>query len=394
MWTVNNPVGQRPARGRLHFLDHLKVALVVLVVLHHAAQPFGPPDWWYVTGTDRWEPLGRFTVVNGAFFMSLFFAISAYLLPASFDRKGGPRYLLDRFRRLGAPLLFGVAVIIPALMYAHYRVFRDYPSISFGRYYTDVYLGLAPEPAGWTGPSWPDLQFGHLWFIEHLLVYAILYAVWRAVVRRRPRPSTVESPRTAAIIGFTAVLGLGTYAIRITWPVDTWVGILDFLQAEPADLVQYGGFFLAGLLAYRRGWFTGLSSRAGYTWLAVGVTLAIAHYAALPQLARYYAPGGTGIRSLVWSVVETTMCTALSLGLLTLFRERLNQPNRFLQRLAAASFTVYVLHVPVVVALQLATRELSAPPLLKFLLVGFIAVPLSFTLATGLRRVRYLRAWI
>ena len=64
MWTVNDPIGQqRRSNGRLHYLDHLKVALVGLVVLHHTAQPYGPPDWWYVEGTARWEPLERFTVV-------------------------------------------------------------------------------------------------------------------------------------------------------------------------------------------------------------------------------------------------------------------------------------------------------------------------------------------
>ncbi len=350
----------------MHYVDHLKLGLVGLVVLHHAAQPYGPPDWWYVLGVERWKPLEAFTVVNGAFFMSLFFAISAYLLPASYERKGGRRYLLDRVRQLGAPFLFGVAMIIPALMLTYHHVYGEYPEFSFG----------------------------HLWFLQHLLVYAILYAGWRAIVRRPVTPSAPRDLSGWGIAGFIALVGLGTYAVRTHWPVDTWIGILGFIQAEPSDLVQYGGLFVAGLLAYRYGWLAGISRRIGLCCLAVGAGLAIAHYAALPWLSQFYAPGGFGIRSLVWSMVESGMCVTLCVGLVVLFREYLNRPNAFLARLSRLSFTVYIVHVPVVVGLQLLVRDLATTPLLQFLLVGAIAVPVSFALAAVLRRIPYLRAWV
>jgi surface polysaccharide O-acyltransferase-like enzyme len=231
------------------------------------------------------------------------------------------------------------------------------------------------------------------------LVYAILYAVWRAIaalVRRRPvgpRPDP-RDPGGWAIAGFTALIGLGTYVVRLKWPVDTWIGILDFIQAEPADLFQYGGLFVAGLLAYRYGWLTGLTRRTGYRCLSVGVGLAIAHYAALPWLTTFYEPGGAGVRSLAWSMVESTMCVTLCIGLVVLFREHFNMPSPFLARLAGLSFTVYIVHVPVVVGLQLLMRDVDAAPLVKFLVVGAIALPGSFALAAVLRRIPYLRAWL
>ncbi|MFF2519474.1 hypothetical protein [Streptomyces sp. NPDC058086] len=46
---------QAPGRPthRLAWLDNLRIALTVLVVLHHAAQACGPADWWYVEGQPR-----------------------------------------------------------------------------------------------------------------------------------------------------------------------------------------------------------------------------------------------------------------------------------------------------------------------------------------------------
>nr|WP_269082888.1 acyltransferase family protein [Allosalinactinospora lopnorensis] len=257
----------------MYYLDTLKLLLIVLVVVHHAIQAYGPADWWYVEGADGVESLSVLSVVNGSFSMSLFFLIAAYLLPPSYDRKGGGRYLLDRFRQFGPPILVGFLVIIPVLMYFYYVNFRDYGPIGFGAYYLDIYLGMGEEPADWSGPIWPDRQFGHLWFIQHLLVYAVLYAVWRGFCvgvtswRGASSPSPARpatAPGAGTIVGFTLAVALATFILRGWYPVDQWVPVLEFIQAEPADLAQYAVFFIVGILAYRHGWLSAFPTRAGY----------------------------------------------------------------------------------------------------------------------------------
>lgn len=106
--------------------------------------------------------------------MSLFFFVSAVFVPGSYERRGAWRFLKGRLIWLGIPLVIGALTIVPGLMYAYYVRYRGYPPISFPYYCTDVYLGLGDKPANWSGPSWPDLQFGHLWFIQHLLAYRFL----------------------------------------------------------------------------------------------------------------------------------------------------------------------------------------------------------------------------
>lgn len=32
---------------RLYFIDNIKIALIMLVVAHHAGQAYGPGGWWY-----------------------------------------------------------------------------------------------------------------------------------------------------------------------------------------------------------------------------------------------------------------------------------------------------------------------------------------------------------
>lgn len=150
---------------RLDYLDALKVMLTVLVIAHHAGQPYGPTGGrWPVFDAQRASLLGPFFSVNAAFFMGLFFLISAYFVPGSFDRKGAAAFVKDRFVRFGIPFA-AVGLTIGVLS------------------------GTTFDPA-------------HLWFVAHLLVYAVLYAAWRAL--RLPGVS-IGTPGHRAILGYALV---------------------------------------------------------------------------------------------------------------------------------------------------------------------------------------------
>ncbi|MEV8378307.1 acyltransferase [Kribbella sp. NPDC056861] len=385
MWTVSNPSGQR-----LTYLDNLRLVLIVLVIAHHASQPYGPADWWYVEEEGRAPVLATVATISGAFRMSLFFFVSAYLFPPSYDRHGPSRFLGERFKRFGPPILLGFFVLVPVLMYAYYCNFRPYPPLGFADYYLDVYLGLGDQPAGWSGPSWPDRQFAHLWFLQHLLAYAVLYTGYR-LLTGKPAAAGPQTLKTPAILSFVALVSLGTFVLRIWYPVDHWVPMLEFIQTEPADVAQYGAFFVAGLMAYRRGWLATLSSRAGYYWLAAGTALAAAHLLLGTNPGDLYAMGGWNTGSLLWSTVESLLAVSLSLGLLVAFREWVDKPSLLLRVAAPLTFTIYVLHVPVVVGLQYAAKTLPESPLLRYAAVTTTATVLTFAIAWLVRRTPYLR---
>ena len=84
----------RPSRPRLFYVDHLRVVLTVLVVLHHAAITYGNIPVWYLTEPAQ-DPSGvaldLFVLFNQTFFMGMFFLIAGYFVPGSIDRRSvGP----------------------------------------------------------------------------------------------------------------------------------------------------------------------------------------------------------------------------------------------------------------------------------------------------------------
>jgi uncharacterized membrane protein len=80
--------------GRLFFIDHLRAALIILVVLYHIAIVYGEGrSFWYVDPPKNAESLGGFALFlfvffNQAWFMGAFFLLAGYFVPGSYDRKG------------------------------------------------------------------------------------------------------------------------------------------------------------------------------------------------------------------------------------------------------------------------------------------------------------------
>jgi len=77
----------------------------------------------------------------------------------------------------------------------------------------------------------------------------------------------------------------------------------------------------------------------------------------------------------------------LTVGLIVLFRERLNRQGRLSRAASDNSYAAYVIHAPVLVVLALLIRDIHLYPLLKFALVTLIAIPLCFAFAALIRRV-------
>jgi fucose 4-O-acetylase-like acetyltransferase len=95
-------------------------------------------------------------------FHGLFFFISGYFYPQSFDRHGARKFIADKLIRFGIPLVLAYLFMTPLLEYAQYVL--DVPPISLQDFYMRIW-----QTAG-LRVSYPyALNYGHLWFVEHLL---------------------------------------------------------------------------------------------------------------------------------------------------------------------------------------------------------------------------------
>jgi len=379
-------------KQRLLYLENLRVALMVLVVLQHAMRAYGTSIWWFVK--DGYAPLlERFAAVNSSYFMSSFFAMSFYFMGASYDRKGFWRFHADRFLRLGIPLALYVAFVASAMMYAYFTLSRGYGPISFAAYIRDYYLGGIPRPSDWGGPTWPDLNFGHLWFIEHLCIYGVLYSLYRAAASLSPRrnPRTIPFPSTAKIAAFALVLAGATFAVRARYPLYKWLGVFGFIQTEPAHLPFYLAMFAVGIAAFRHEWLAAMPEKTGRICLIVGLSSAAA-IALHPVEPRFF--GGISFHALQYAIFETLACVGLVVGLPYAFRRYASGQGVFMKALSSCSYIGYIIHLPIVVAAQYLMTGFRMNPYLKFAVVSVISLPVTYALSFLLKKLPYAKTYL
>lgn len=378
-----------PLKKRLYYLDNLKVFLTMLVIVHHVGQAYGPTGgfWQYRSSLHESIPwLGSFFSVNAAFFMGLFFLISGYFIPGSYDRKGGKGFLKEKLVRFGIPVLFALFVMVPLEMFFYYSHYSGNRPASFWFYYTRIYFPFGHQPS-WFRDSigWPEFNFGHLWFVENLLVYSGVYALIRSLGLRW-QPAFSDQPRFRTVLTIAATIAVCVSVVRIWYPIDKWVGVLFFIQSEVAHLPQYVILFTVGIVAYRKDWLNRCSTSTGYASLVLGTVMALAQY------LRLHFPEMGSIIYDYWAVYESFMAVFLCWGLIVLFREKLNYASATSRLFAESSYAAYIFHYPIVLATQ---YSLDGVHILgawgKFVTVSLISVSATYLMSVVVRRLALAR---
>jgi glucan biosynthesis protein C len=372
---------------RLYYLDHLRAALVTLVVIHHVALVYGagapfyyfePPGY----GSAAFKYLLLFVLFNQAWFMGSLFLLAGYFTPASYARKGARAYLRDRALRFGIPVLAFVFVLNPLASLGYYAMPKALTGIS--------------EPVSWA--AYPHmLNMGPTWFILLLLFFDLGYAATRRIrpaspERNQSGETTPAFPGWLWIGGFILLLAGLAYAMRTLVPLGKTV--LGFPTL--AYLPQYLGLFLAGIFLSRHRALAAIPRSAAMSGLGIALAasallfpLALTgrwfNHNLTPTMA--YAFGHGHWRSFIYALWDSTLAVGLCLALIPAFQagwNRNSKPGRFLAR---GSYAVYIIHIPVIVLIAVLMKPVDLAPFLKFGVVSVLSILASFALAAPLRRI-------
>jgi hypothetical protein len=278
---------------------------------------------------------------------------------------------------LGVPLVLGTVLIVPLAGWSHIALDPALPKVGYWTYLTQDFFAHGPKPDFWPPTErWPAFNFGHLWFLEHLLVYALLYAAMRAFLPQDASKPCREPPSHLAIAGYALLLAAATFVIRIWYPQNRWIGFLGFIQMEPAHIPQYTSLFVIGLFAGPRRWLETMPTRRGLIWLAIGGGLAIMNY----LLVGFGI--GSGAPSSNWRVCidEAFLCVGFCIGLPVLFRELKLGASWSWRVLADNVLAVYVFHWAIVLLLQWGLIDAPVPKWVRLAATVMGAIVGSFAL--------------
>jgi len=369
-------------KARLYFIDNLRILLITLVAMLHLSITYGGAGSWYYRNVPEGTmsiPLTWHNATVQAFSMGLFFFISGYFTPGSYERKGPRRFFKGRLLRLGIPILcydfiIGPLIMRPLIHFSTHQYSGSYIDFLI-RYYTSFHVG--------TGP---------LWFVEALLMFAGCYVLWRLFEKKSAGSIQQDGklPGNLALFLFALALSTVSFIIRIWLPVGWCFEPLNF---QFPFFPQYICMYIVGIAAYKHNWISRIPDAMGKLWLGISMILIFILFPALFTLGGVLEgdissfTGGFHWQCLGYAVWEQFTGVAMIIALLYLFRKHLNRQGSLSKAASASAYTAYIIHAPVIILVAIAMRDIRLYPLLKFPLAGLIAVPLCFTLSNFIRKL-------
>ncbi len=230
------------AVGRLHFLDHLRATVILLVILLHASMTYMAfaPEWWYVIEPNGSLSFTYLVLVLDVPIMLILFFIAGFFAYGSLEKYGAGRFMRQKLVRIGIPWVFGVLVLAPLVTYL--IPFTRGMEISFLQFWTNDFWGVFYQQSVY-------------WFLGILL---LLFGILAALYRYEPRLSDVErsnaTPTPSFLWTFWGLTSVWFFVATLVMPADTWQNAARVFVFQPARLLLYGGYFALGIYADRRGW--------------------------------------------------------------------------------------------------------------------------------------------
>jgi glucans biosynthesis protein C len=382
-----------PSGARIAYIDNIRWTVIAMVVLMHACVTYsGAGSWFYVeTSTQDVASTLVFGIYQSfaqAFFMGLLFFLAGTLVPAAYDRKGFLRFVADRAVRLGVPSLLFMLILAPLTSILRsvgtgegvewatfFSVYRDF--VLTGRFLS---------------------ASGPLWFAVALLVFSILYAMLRLAAAlvggsAPKQPSTAPRAFTARAISIgtgclIALIALIAFLVRLVQPLGTSV-----MNMQLGYFSSYVVLFIAGLWAGRSGLLAAIPARVGRTWLWVSIGVGLPMWMILQGLGgalsgkQHLFAGGWHWQAAGIAAWEAFFCVSFSLGLLTVYRERVNTKSRITGLLTYTGFGVYTFHAPILVGASMLLLPVVMHPLAKALVAASLAWLVSTAFAWVVRKI-------
>ena len=366
-----NDSGGATTGERLHALDLVRAGALLLGIVFHAAIPFLPEfDLWLVLDQVRSRPVGWLTFTLHTFRMTTFFLLAGYFGRMLLVRRGASGFIRDRSKRILAPLvIFWLPVL---LLYGLALALA-------------VYLGATPagselaEPPALTVDAWPLM---HLWFLYVLLIlYAAVLIVRSAVAavdRGGKLRGAVDRMLATALrlpLVLPLLLALPVMALLLNQP--EWAEFWGIPTPEKgfvpntAALGTYGLVFGLGWLVQRsKDGFAPLARLwAPYLLAALVLTAGCLAITDVPL----FEPQLEGDTRRLFAALYAAAAWLWTFGLVGAALRFIRGENPTIRYLADSSYWLYIMHLPLLVALGAVVASWQLPAGLKLLLVVLAA---------------------
>jgi peptidoglycan/LPS O-acetylase OafA/YrhL len=357
--------------NRLHALDAVRSAALLLGIVLHGAMSFMPglgASGWPIVDRSPSEFLqGTFFVIH-IFRMTMFFAIAGFFAHLLFHSRGLAGFAKDRSRRVLVPFVAAWVVLVPivgAILY--------WAAMSRSN-------GAPPQAP----PSGIPLM--HLWFLYLLAIFYVIVPTLRHGLTRFLGSRALD--RIDHVVAWFVRQPIGPFFLALPVALslhfqDGWIpfaGIptpdMSLLPNLPA-FVGYGVAFSFGWLLHRQ--ISALAHLSRVWWAHLGVAIVMTGIS-MVLLDDVMIRPDSAITRIAYIAAYTGASWSWTFAIIGAAMHFLGSNRPTIRYLADSSYWIYLVHLPIVFALQQAMSGWAMHWSLKFPLL--LAITMLVLLAS------------
>lgn len=360
--------------NRLHYMDNLRAFAMLLGVVFHAALAYSTTlhQVWLPADSNHSGWIDVFFNFSHLFRMPLFFLVGGFFACLLYEKRGLAKLLKNRLVRVMVPFLVFLpvvtALIIASTVWAVENVENKTPM-------------LVISASFWGNPDAPKPppSMMHLWFLYYLTVFYILTALAVKLDRINLVSWILKKPLLFVVL---APLCLAPALVLSGTPYPAPEQFVPKLWA----CWFFGFFYLLGWVFYRHGaavelfrpyWkamlIAGLGLFAVFTYLVPSDPLTF-------EQAMAMAVGGPeiSIQKTILAVLGAYVTLYMVLVMLVIGKDFFDKRSAAVKLIADSSYWIYLIHIPVIFAIQFALMDVSWPLWAEFSISALGAFAVGF----------------
>jgi peptidoglycan/LPS O-acetylase OafA/YrhL len=333
-------------------MDNLRALAMLAGVVFHAALAHSVlmHGFWPTADIGNSVIVDVFAWFSHLFRMPLFFVVAGFFAALLVQKRGIGGMLGNRFARVLLPFIVFWPLVYLSMGWLITHAAANVENLS------PLLKMIKPWLANPDRPATPPTLV-HLWFLPYLMCFCVL--VWVVTALEWNWPSRwFASMRVGVLAGIAPLLLVpALFAVPAPHPAP------ESLFPQWWALVFYGAYFAFGFLMFRQ---PSVVERIQpvMPWLLASAMVGYAAFFFLIQ-EKAHTPANPLVH-LLKATLEAYVGCWLTLCSLVYGKCWLDRSNRFLRYIADASYWVYLIHLPVLFAIQFVLLDLQTHWTVKF----------------------------
>lgn len=311
--------------NRVRYIDSGRALASFAGIIYHVALIFC--STWIISASEQNQiyELKAYTQYINLFRMPLFLFISGYFSMSVLNRKGTGKFLDNRVKRIGIPLVSTMILL---------NTLQSYVS-NYLLYGNHTFDGWISQLLPWSS----NFSLSHAWYLYYILVFSLVLLVidYKKIITSRIHKLCNYNVYFVDVFFILLTIGISCVGLTIYKLVPMSHELMDII-----DMAMYLPYFLIGYVCYvckdlLERLITNIDKKRAF-YFCIMVVMSTVVLLLLPDSFKYP------------KFFINLVCRYYSLFIVIYLLKRfLNKENKIINYMSGSSYGVYILHQPVII---------------------------------------------